>query len=89
MKGMYALKEESYVESLENLLIFMCQRYEETQKVLLKLSKEQGNNAFFEVPMIQGTGNVISISRLADLSFAQPIHGFSVVYENIMSKREE
>ncbi len=71
---------------LENLLIFMCQTYEETEQVLLKLSKE-GNEALFKVPRIQGIANTIPIAQIAKIKFEQPKHGFKNVKEEILRKR--
>jgi len=82
------LKEKDYVESLENLLIFMCQTYDEAQKSLLKLSKEEGNDAFMKVPMVQGTSNSIGISRLAENIFYQPKYSFVEVAKELKQRRE-
>ena len=80
------MEKEEYIHSLENLLIFMCQTYEETEHVLLKLS-EGGNNALFEVPRIQGTSNIIPISQLSKIKFEQPKYGFKDVKNEILRKR--
>ena len=80
------MNKEEYINSLENLLIFMCATYEDTEKVLLKLA-EGGNNALFEVPRIQGTPNIIPIAQLAKIKFEQPKYGFKDVENEILRKR--
>lgn len=80
------MEKEEYIHSLENLLIFMCATYEETEQVLYKLSKS-GNNALFEVPRIQGTPNIIPIAQLAKIKFEQPKHGFKDIKNEILRKR--
>lgn len=83
------MKKDEYVESLENLLIFMCQTYEDMQKSLMDLYKEEQNEAAFKTPMIQGTGNIIGISKIADLKFNQPSLGFHAIFEKIKESREK
>lgn len=79
--------KEEYTNSLENLLIFMCQTYEDEEKALFALAK-QGNNALFEVPRIQGTRNTIPISQIAKLKFDTPKYGFKEIKQIILKKRE-
>jgi hypothetical protein len=86
-KGRVELEEKDYIETLENLLIFMCQTYEGTQKALLKLSKEEDNDAFMKVPMIQGTPNAIGISELAKNVFYHPNYGFNDVAKELSNRR--
>lgn len=74
------MQKNNYVESLEELLIFMCQTYEDIQNSLLDLSKE-GNNAFIKVPMIQGLSNTITVSRISKLKFRTPKHSFDEVFD--------
>lgn len=81
------MNEKDYIESLENLLIFMCQIYEETQKALTQLSKEENNDALFKVPMIQGTENVIGISRLSTSVFKQPDYNFIEINDELKRRR--
>lgn len=78
--------QNEYIDSLENLLIFMCQTYEENEKALLLLAK-QGNQAFFNVPRIQGTVNTVSIARIAEAEFKTPKYGFNDVKKEILQKR--
>lgn len=66
----------------------MCQTYEETQKSLMQLYKDEGNDAFTKVPMIQGTGNVIGISKIAELQFVPPETGFDDVSKEIKNGRK-
>lgn len=80
------VEQNEYINSLENLLIFMCQTYTENEKALLLLAK-QGNEAFFNVPRIQGTVNTISIARIAEVEFQKPKHGFNDVKKEILQKR--
>lgn len=81
-----AKSEEEYVSSLENLLIFMCQTYEEIEQVLFKLANE-GNEALFKVPRIQGTVNTIPIAQLAKMTFVTPKYGFKTIKEEILKKQ--
>lgn len=74
------MKKDDYVGSLEELLIFMCQTYEEMQDSLLELAKE-GNEAFTKVPMIQGYSNTMGISQIAKLKFRTPKIGLAEVFE--------
>lgn len=81
------MEEKDYIESLENLLIFMCQTYEETERELLKLAKEEENDAFMKMPKIQGTRNSIGISRIAYQGFQHPKYGFQEVAKEIQRRR--
>lgn len=80
------MDKDKYIHSLENLLIFMCQTYEEQEKVLFSLAR-QGNDALHKVPRIQGTPNIISISQLADMEFQNPEFGFMEIRNEIDKKR--
>lgn len=80
------MDKEEYIQSLENLIIFMCQTYEDQEQVLFKLAKE-GNDALFKVPRIQCTANTIPIAQLAKVKFEQPKYGFKDVKEEILRKR--
>lgn len=80
------MDQDKYIESLENLLIFMCQTHEECENVLFELSKE-GNEALFKVPRIQGTSNTIPIAQLAKIEFKQPAYGFKDIKNEILKKR--
>jgi hypothetical protein len=66
----------------------MCQTHEEQQKVLLELAKNEGNNAFFEVPQIQGTSNTVGIAQIAKLDFIKPKYGFREIRNQIVLNRE-
>lgn len=81
------MEEREYIESLENLLIFMCQTYEETQQSLRELYKEEKNEALFKIPTIQGTGNSIGIMRLAQTEFIHPKHGFVEIEKELKNRR--
>lgn len=81
------IEKEEYIKSLESLLIFMCRSHKVQQEELLTLAKE-GNDAFFEISHIQGTNNVIPISKIADLEFNQPRYGFKEVEEEILRKQK-
>lgn len=80
------MDKDEYINSLENLLIFMCQTHENQQKTLLALAKN-GNNAYFEIPQIQGTGNLIPIAQIATIDFNHPTYGFNEVKNEILRKR--
>lgn len=82
------MNNNDYIESLENLLIFMCRTYEDQEKALLSLAK-MGNKAYFEVPRIQGTSNLIPISQISEIEFQQPKYGFQDVKNEILKKRGE
>ncbi len=76
--------EDKYVKSLEQLLIFMCQNNEETWKELMELG-QQGNNAWTNIPMIQGMNNHY-VGMIAKIEFEKPEYTFEGVYE-IMTKK--
>lgn len=80
------MDQDKYIESLENLLIFMCKTYVDSEKVLFELAKD-GNNALFEVPRIQGTVNTIQIAQLAEIEFQHPEYGFKDIKNEILKKR--
>lgn len=81
------IDKDEYIESLENLLIFMCQTHEDQHKALLGLLKE-GNSAYMKVPTIQGTANLIPVSQIADIDFHRPEYGFREVKAEIERRRE-
>lgn len=81
------MEQEDYIKSLENLLIFICGTHTEWERILLELAKEKGNDAFFQLPVIQGTSNSVGISLISKLPFTQPNHGFADVYYE-MQKRQ-
>lgn len=82
------MSKDEYIQSLENLLIFMCQTYEEQENDLFALAK-QGNDAILKVARIQGTANLIPIAQMAKFKFERPKHGFEEVKEEIQNKRNK
>lgn len=83
---MGSINPEEYLASLENLLIFMCNTYDQQQKELAELA-EKGNDAFLKVSRIQGTMNTISIAQIGALAFEHPIHSFKEVLSEMKRKR--
>jgi hypothetical protein len=81
-------KEEKYVESLENLLIFMCKNYQKTWKVLMELHKE-GNETWIKIPSIQRSCHTIPIAQLSKLEFKKPEHNFRYVYDKLYTSADE
>ena len=82
------MDEKEYIESLENLLIFMCKNYTETIDVLCKLAQE-GNDTLFKVPAIQGTMNIIKITQIGSLEVKDVKYGFKYILKEIQNKRGE
>lgn len=76
-----------YIQSLENILVFMCQSYEEQEKVLFELAKE-GNDALHKTPRIQGMANTISIAQIADVEFEKPPMNFMEIKDEIIRRRK-
>lgn len=81
------MDKDKYIESLESLLVFMCQTHEEWHEELRKLAAEEGNQAFFKMPMIQGTSNRIGISQLSKVEFKTPEYGFYEVFQEMKKKQ--
>ncbi len=81
-------EQEMYVESLENLLIYMCDSYTVVLDKLLELGHTEGNKAYMQVPTIQGSINRTPIRQLGKLEFNLPQHGFKDVYSKISDKRK-
>lgn len=79
-------EDVDYIDSLENLLIFMCQTYEEQRGVMFELAKEGNMEPLLRVPTIQGSHNLIPIEYLAKKEFNHPKHSFKDV-ENKLDKK--
>jgi hypothetical protein len=86
--AMLEAEEKEYVESLENLLIFMCDSYTLILDELLELGHKEDNKAYMKVSTIQGTHNRIPIRQLGDLDFKPPKHGFNDIYKLVSDKRK-
>lgn len=86
-----ALSKEfsDYVQSLENLLIFMCQSHEDVWSVLSELAAQEKNRTILSVPKIQGLKNQMGITQLAKMEFSPPPFGFSEVVERMTARRQE
>lgn len=82
------MDKEKYINSLENLLIFMCQTYEDQGQELIRLMKEEKNDAYFKIPRIQGSPNLMSIHKLSKLDFEIPGYGFPEVEEVIRNSKQ-
>lgn len=80
------MNKDDYIQSLENTLIFMCNTYENINDELLKLAQE-GNNAFFKVPLIQGTSNIVQISQIGKVELQEPIYDLREIKKEILRKR--
>lgn len=83
------LNKEEYIESLENLLIFMCKTYDDIDNTLVNLAEKEHNYTCFEVPRIQGLYHVINITKIGNLEFKEPSYGFKEVLEIINARRNE
>lgn len=80
------MNKDDYIQSLENTLIFMCNTYENITDELCKLAKD-GNNAFFKVPLIQGTFHIVQISQIGKLELQEPIYDLREIKKEILRKR--
>lgn len=80
------MNEKEYIESLENLLIFMCKTYGEITDGLLELL-QNGNDAYMSIPTIQGTRNIVSVYRMGALEIKDTKYGFKDVLKEIENKR--
>ncbi|WP_338894880.1 hypothetical protein [Clostridium perfringens] len=80
------IDKEEYIKSLESLMIFMCKTYDGIEDCLVKLLKEKNNEAFFEIPRIQGTNHIINISKIGKLNFEEPNYGFKDILEIMKNK---
>lgn len=81
------MNKEEYIQSLENLLIFMCKTYEDQEQILFKLA-EGGNDTIFKIPRIQGIVNTVPISQIAKIKFEQPKMSFQDVKKEISRKHD-
>lgn len=81
-------EKDEYIECLENLLIFMCQIYDETQKILLDLATTERNDAYMKVPIIQGIMAPSMIHQIGELDFKQPKNGFLQARDIMVNKRK-
>lgn len=87
-KEVEQMDEKEYIESLENLLIFMCKTYDGITDNLLELF-QKGNDAYLKIPTIQGTRNIVSVYRLGTLDIKDIKYGFKDVLKEILNKRGE
>lgn len=78
---------EDYIESLEDVIIFFCQTYEEQEEVLFDLAKE-GNEVLFKVPRIQGLINTIAIKQLSEITFETPKMGLPEIKDQIIKRKD-
>lgn len=80
------MNKDDYIKSLENTLIFMCNTYKNINDELLKLAQE-GNNAFFKVPLIQGTFNIVQIFQIGEMELQEQIYNLKEIKKEILRKR--
>lgn len=78
--------KDEYIESLENLLIYMCSHERETVAILRRLAREDGNPALTKIPMVQGLSNTAGIGQLSKMDFHSPTHGFLEIAEQLKRK---
>lgn len=81
------IDKNEYINSLENLLVYMCKHQKDCDMVLRVLAQKDGHPALSKVPMIQGFDNTTGISQLGEMSFHTPVHGFLDVAEQLRRKR--
>lgn len=78
--------KDDYINSLENLLVYMCKHQKDCDMVLRTLAQKDDNQALYKMPMIQGMENSAGIGQLADMPFQAPSHGFLDVAEQLRRK---
>lgn len=78
---------EKYIQSLENLLIFMCDTHEAQYKALHAEMKKLGR--LLDIPQIQGTSNRVGIAHIGELDFIKPEYGFQEVCEMLKRRRDK
>lgn len=80
------MEDKEYVQSLENLLVFMCQTYEEQQGVVRELAKEGNKEPLMRIPKIQGYFQLSAIRELSEMDFNVPQHSFKDVVDKMKSR---
>jgi len=75
---------KEYIQSLENLLIFMCATYYEIEKVLLK----NKSDLLLKFPKIQGSSINFKLQDIGKLDFEQPKMELKEVYKQIKLNKE-
>lgn len=78
--------KDDYIDSLENLLVFLCKHQADCNTVLRTLAKNDGNPALSKMPMIQGMSNNAGIGQLSKTAFLPPKHGFLDVADQLRRK---
>lgn len=81
----HEFNNEKYIQTLENVLIFMCQTYEEQEKILFELAKE-GNDALYKLPRIQGSLNLNALFQISKLEFEQPSLDLNIIKDVLIRK---
>ncbi|MBU7316030.1 hypothetical protein [Paenibacillus oleatilyticus] len=81
--------KDDYVESLENLLIFMCQVYQKNHEKFFNMMFNKENDAYMKLSTVQGSHHRFAIKDLSELNFSEPVYGFRKVFEEIIAKRKE
>lgn len=69
--------DEKYVESLENLLISLCQ----------SLDNRESNGTISKLPKIQGQSMDFNVMQIAELPFETPTMSISEIYEILKKTR--
>lgn len=82
------MEQERYIKRLEDLLIFMCQKYKECEKIYVYDAAQKGQfQNVEEFPLVQGTTSNIAIRRLAELD-KKPPYSFDGIYDEIKKRRK-
>ncbi|GMX64533.1 hypothetical protein Elgi_38020 [Paenibacillus elgii] len=81
--------KDDYVQSLENLLIFMCQVYQKNHDTFFNMMLNKENNAYKKLSTVQGSYHRFAVKDLSELDFSEPVYGFRKVFEEIILKRKE
>jgi hypothetical protein len=79
--------QEEYINSLENLLIFMCQVYQKNHDRFFEMMVTKENDAYLRLSTVQGSYHRFAVKDISKLEFSEPILGFRNVFEEITAKR--
>ena len=61
------MEDKEYIKNLEQLVILLCDIYDETAMIAEKELVENNNDLYRKLPLIQGVRNQLAINNIAAL----------------------
>ncbi|MFI8714460.1 hypothetical protein [Brevibacillus brevis] len=79
---------EDYTESLENLLIFMCEVYQTNHDNFFQMMVDGESDAYMKLSTMQGSSQRFAVKAISELEFREPKLGIRKVFKEMQRRRE-